>query len=281
MSAGSAEPRNLSAFLTRLQSEAYTGSVLVSGSPGGTIHVRKGLVVAVETPGSPSPEQMLLKSGRLDEASWTAAAAASAAQAPFDPSAATPEDSLAQELVRRGLVGAIELQVLCTAALFDGAFALSVNTPDTWEKSEARPIALTAIATEPARLAAETSRRIAQLTRMWRTPREISRARIRPGNTAVGRIRPRHTALLKAVNGRRTARDMAFALGRGLYPVMVDLASLHALGLVDHDTVAVPARPSTAPRTPEAKKHMPAQPTATALPKRAPGTHRPQTSNTP
>jgi hypothetical protein len=73
----------------------------------------------------------------------------------------------------------------------------------------------------------ETTRRLANAGR-WRAdlglaphtrPRPAARPPRIPTSTA-------HSALLAHVNGRRTCRDLAFTIGRGLYPVMTDLALL-------------------------------------------------------
>lgn len=52
--AGTEEPladsRNIPSLLTALQARARSCTVVVSGTPGGSIHVRDGLVVAMETP---------------------------------------------------------------------------------------------------------------------------------------------------------------------------------------------------------------------------------------
>ncbi|MFD5922935.1 hypothetical protein ACFVYP_40585 [Kitasatospora sp. NPDC058201] len=47
--------------------KGFTGSVAVSGAPGGTIQVEQGLITAVETPGAPSVESLHLKSRRVSE----------------------------------------------------------------------------------------------------------------------------------------------------------------------------------------------------------------------
>ena len=56
-----------------------SGVLEVTGEPGGTICFSGGGVVAVETPGAPSAEVILLRSGRIAEADWAAAFAAAAA----------------------------------------------------------------------------------------------------------------------------------------------------------------------------------------------------------
>ena len=67
------QPRNVPALLAKLLAEDFTGAVEVSGTPGGTIHLRRGLVIAVDTPNAPSVETLLIRSGRIDEESWAGA----------------------------------------------------------------------------------------------------------------------------------------------------------------------------------------------------------------
>ncbi|MDX3068799.1 hypothetical protein PV518_42795, partial [Streptomyces sp. ND04-05B] len=97
--------RNVPALLQALHQEGRTCTVRVSGSPGGTIHLRDGLIGAIETPGAPTATSALLSSGRIDDDAWLAACAA-------EPDA----DRLGPHLVAAGLIGAAELEVVCTAA---------------------------------------------------------------------------------------------------------------------------------------------------------------------
>jgi hypothetical protein len=232
--------RNVPALLLGLRAENYSGTVRVSGSPGGTIHMRNGLVAAVETPGAPSAESVLLKSGRVDDEAWLAVRATD-----------RKGDRFSAELVNRGFVGAAELEVICAAAAFDGAFAMALGPPGAWEVGDRTPTIVAEPGIEPRRLMEETSRRVALLSRLWGPPAELARARVRPVSPArppAGGI-PRHQDIIASVNGRRTARDVAFALGRGLYAVMLDLVRMEALGLVQGDRRVAPgSRPSTAPR---------------------------------
>lgn len=50
-------PRNVPALLLQLRESAYTGTVTVSGTPGGSIHLRDGLVCAVVTPAPRPPSR--------------------------------------------------------------------------------------------------------------------------------------------------------------------------------------------------------------------------------
>jgi hypothetical protein len=253
--------------------------VVLSGTPGGEIHLRDGLVVAVESPGAPNVEALLLRSGRLTEEAWAEVRAA-------DPT----HERLGRELVARGLIGPVELEITGLAALFDAAFALALTTTVEWEVTEARPVLHTGAAVAPERLVAETSRRI-RMPAM--EPGAMARfARTRPRVTAAARVpgagsppAPRLQDVLAATDGRRTPRDIAFALGRGLFAVMLDLRHLVGLGLVERPSTAPrPGRPSTAPRVPAAT--APASPGAPAsrtavLPRRVPGTSRPASPPTP
>ncbi|MEI5519991.1 hypothetical protein WB401_10540 [Streptomyces brasiliscabiei] len=259
--------RNVPALLQALHQEGFTGTVRVSGSPGGTIHLRGGLIGAIETPGAPTATSVLLASGCVDDDAWLAACAA-------EPDA----DRLDLHLSATGLIGAAELEVVCTAAVFDGAFAMALSPPGGWELAERRPTLLARPGVEPRPLAEETTRRMALLTRLWGPAGELARARParvvgRGAPESDGRLTRRHRDLVESANGRRTPRDIAFARGRGLYAVMLDLVRLESRRAVRWETRPAPeSRPSTAPRTPQG--HAAADeppPRAGPLPRRRPG----------
>ncbi|GLX94965.1 hypothetical protein [Herbidospora sp. NBRC 101105] len=200
----------------------------VMGSPGGIVHVRDGLVVAATTPASPGPESLLIRSGRVSEAAWNEAFTAGA-----------PDDRLAAELVGRGSVGEAGLEAVCLSAVFDAVFAMAMFGV---EDTQLEPVGdhdvppplpvVPGIARE--RLARETARRLA-ITEEWRelgiTPfiRPTAVQPIRPPTIAADRLR--HEILIKA-NGRRTPRDIAFALGQGLFVVLKEIAALVGEGLL-------------------------------------------------
>ncbi|RAG82089.1 MarR family transcriptional regulator, partial [Streptacidiphilus pinicola] len=101
-----------------------TGTLQVTGDPGGWLRLDGGRATGAESPGSPGAEALLLRSGRVLESAWVAAYQAGA-----------PHGRLAVELVRRGLVGAAELEAVCLMALFDAAFAIAAGTVEgcRWE----------------------------------------------------------------------------------------------------------------------------------------------------
>ncbi|GAA2631276.1 hypothetical protein [Streptomyces vastus] len=260
-------PRNVPALLLRLREESFSGTVRVSGLPGGSIHLRNGLVGAIETPGAPTVTSALLTSGRISDEDWLAACAA-------EPDA----DRLGGHLVAEGLTGAAELEVVCTAAVFDAAFAMALSPPGSWELSDRESALVAEPGVEPRQLTEETSRRMALLSRLWGPPGELTRVRPAPVAGAGPRgsdgwLARRHRDVLAGVNGRRTPRDIAFALGRGLYAVMLDLIRMEALNLVQWETrTTADGRPSTAPRVPQADTITAVRaPEAAPLPKRRPG----------
>ncbi|MFJ8111807.1 hypothetical protein [Streptomyces sp. NPDC096132] len=257
--------RNLPSLLFGLHEERRNCTVTVSGTPGGTIHVRDGLVVAMETPGAPGVEAILLKSGRLTEEAWTSVRATD-----------TTHEHLARELVARDLLGAGELEVVSLGSLFDAAFALSLNRLTDWEVGEPVPVLYAGTGVPPERLVAETTRRFGMLAQEPAAIARSARDRVRPTSAggpeeSAARLSPRHLELLSAVDGRRTPRDLAFTLGRGLFAVLLDLRHLLDLRLVEYATPAGAVRPSTAPRTPASDAPAASPVPATAgLPRRLP-----------
>ncbi|MDQ1036248.1 hypothetical protein QFZ75_002664 [Streptomyces sp. V3I8] len=262
------EARNLPALLQSLYDEGFSGTVRVSGSPGGTIHLRNGLIGAVETPGAPTATSVLLTPGRIDDGTWLAACAAE-----------PDTDRLGGYLVAAGLVGAAELEIVCTGAVFDGAFAMAMGPPGGWTLGDPEPTLLAGSGVEPRRLTEETTRRIARLAGPWKAPGELARVRPVPVPDAGLRrgLTDRHRSVLSTVNGRRTARDVAFTLGRGLYAVMLDLTRLEAQELVLWEAAgASGGRPSTAPRVLPGQDDASAAPAAVAAPPDAPAAPLPR-----
>jgi hypothetical protein len=73
-----------------------TGILRVTGDPGGAIHIAGGRVAAIETPGAPGPEVLLLRSHQVTESGWDETFAA----------AASSGGRMGAELVRREMAGA-------------------------------------------------------------------------------------------------------------------------------------------------------------------------------
>lgn len=248
--------------LRRRGQELFSGTLHVEGAQDGTVTLREGTVIAAATPAAPNLESILLRSGRIGEPDWTEAFAVAA-----------PEGRLPAELVQRGLLGTAGLEVLTQIATVDALFAMTLYgvracTARPYEPGDVEPPLPADPGLETERLTRELARRqtvaaywetlgLGVRTRPHRAPAadDGSAADAGPG------------AVLARVNGRRTARDIAFTLGRTLYSVMNDLALLsrHAKLLFDNPE---PAAPDPAP-TPGDHAH-------TALDESAPLPRRPR-----
>jgi hypothetical protein len=203
-----------------------SGALRITGDPGGTIHLADGLVTAVETVGTPGPEVLLLRSHRVTESGWDAAFAA----------AVTRGRPLSAELIAREMVGAGELEALLRSAMADAIFVLASGTADEYraEPGSSDGGLMLEPGAEAAGLLAEAARRIEVLASMP-FPAADSRARLA---AVPGAMRPdvqlgaEQDEILALADGRRTARDLAFALGRGVYATTLQLAEMHAAGLL-------------------------------------------------
>jgi hypothetical protein len=201
-----------------------TGVLCVVGEPGGTVRLADGMVVAVDTPGAPGPEVILLRSGRVPESGWAAAFNAAAADGP-----------MGAELVRRGLIGNGELEAVLRAVLADGMFALAGGHVDECRLEQAAVGCLLPLEppADPGWLLSEMSRRQHVLASMP-NPVAHDRDRVRRGPSAApgATLDTRQDEILALANGRRTARDMAFVLGCGVYALTLEFARMNDRGLL-------------------------------------------------
>ena len=228
-------PAALRQALTDCAATGLSGVLRVSGEPGGTIHLAGGMIVAVETPGAPGPEVLLLRSHRVAESGWDAAFAATAAVG----------GRMSAELITRGLIGAGELEALLRIAAADAMFALASGRVDECAAEPGRRSYLLPLepGANPGWMLGEAERRM----------RLLASLPFPPGNgrvaAALGAANPDtrfgegRDEILALADGRRTARDIAFALGRGVYATMLQLARMREAGLL----VSVPHR--AMPRT--------------------------------
>jgi hypothetical protein len=201
-----------------------SGALRVTGDPGGTIHLADGRVAGIETPGAPGPEVLLLRSGRVSESAWDEAFAAAAAAG----------RGMGAELVRRKLLGSGELEVLLWTAVADAMFVLASGTVDEY-RAEPGPVDFV-LPLEPGAeadwLLAETSRRLQVLASL---PARHDRDRIVAVSGAERSqvmLGPGQGEILALADGRRTPRDLAFALGRGVYGTLLQLARMQETGLL-------------------------------------------------
>jgi hypothetical protein len=229
---GPADP--LREALSACAAAGMTGVLRFTGDPGGAVHIADGLVAAIETPGAPGPEVLLLRSHRVSESGWDEAFAAAAAA----------RSRMGDELIRREMTGAGELEWLLRTALADGMFAMAGGTVDEYraEPGQVDFVLPLQPGAEPDSLLAETSRRIGVLAA---GPAANGRDRVVAAAGAVPpgvRLGEGQDEILALADGRRTARDIAFALGRGVYATTLQLARMQQAGLL----VAVSSRAADA-----------------------------------
>jgi hypothetical protein len=222
--AGPAGP--LGTALADCAAAGFTGVLHVIGAPGGTIYFTRGGVAAIETPWSPSAEVMLLRSGRIREPDWEAAYAA----------AAVARGDMRIELLSRGLIGSGELEALLRTTLADATFALAAGFVDTC-RAEATTLEHV-LGLEPAAdagwVVAEARRRM-QVLASFPDPPLGARERVMaaPGALRAATLRGGgRDEILALADGRRTARDLAFSLGHGLYTTLLNIARMRAEGLL-------------------------------------------------
>ena len=145
----------LAGALTGRGTARATGTLHVMGNPGGRIHLRDGGIVAVESAGSPGPDALLLRSGRISESDWTTALSVGAELR-----------SHQAELVARGCIGSTALQVIAMMAAHDAAFTLVAGDIERCVlTADALDVAIPMnVPVEPVRLLQETSRRLSALS---------------------------------------------------------------------------------------------------------------------
>jgi hypothetical protein len=223
MGAGQDVPGQLREAFAVCAAAGMSGVLQVTGDPGGAVLFDSGRVTAIHTPGAPSPEVLLLRSGRVSESEWNAAFAVVAA-------AGVP---MSAELIRRQVVGAGELEALLLAALADAIFVMASGTVEECRSEPRLPDCDLALepGAEAAWLLAEASRRIRVLTALpsgtdcW----------IMAASSAAGpgvRLGGGQDEILALADGRRTARDIAFVLGRGVYATMLQMDRMWRAGLL-------------------------------------------------
>ncbi|MFE2302040.1 MarR family transcriptional regulator [Streptomyces sp. NPDC059445] len=216
----------LSHALSECQNTRATGKLRVSGKPGGVFHLRDGAVVAVESPGAPGAEARLLRSGRVSGEQWAELLRESGGTR-------WPEAGL----IAHGYAGAAQLRVVCMMAMQDAAFAVVAGDVEACDPLDAafEPYAPVALGEAPGRLLQDAARKLAAVAAL---PRPVRPDRERPVPAAVPdeireQLPPPHKELLAQADGRRTARDIAFATGLGAYTVTVGMARMLGEGLLE------------------------------------------------
>ncbi|HEY1625658.1 MAG TPA: hypothetical protein VGG16_17845 [Streptosporangiaceae bacterium] len=107
----------LSRALTERAASGLRGVLEVIGQPGGAIHLAGGAVTAIQTPGAPSAEVILLRSGLLTKANWDDALTAALRAGVW----------VGGELVARDIIGAGELEASLRTSIADAMFVLATG----------------------------------------------------------------------------------------------------------------------------------------------------------
>ena len=130
--------RPLAEALGQCSSGRFTGVLQVIGQPGGTVHLREGLVLSVDSPGAPGPATLLLRSGRMDENEWSELAAS---------------------------VGTAQLHVIRLMATHDAVFAMAAGQVAQFQThiGYPPPPGIAEPGEEPERLLREAWRRLSAL----------------------------------------------------------------------------------------------------------------------
>ncbi|TQK52154.1 hypothetical protein FBY35_2581 [Streptomyces sp. SLBN-118] len=253
----------LSLALAQCRAAGSTMVLRVCGRPGGVFHLRQGSVVAVESPGAPGIQTLLLRSGRISEADW-------ADLVPAGMDARRP----GAELVARGQIGAAELQVVSAMALQDAVFAvIAGDMGECIADPESGPLVPVGPGEDPLRLLDNAVRKLAALAAL---PHPVlpDRERVVAGRGVDGPaedLAPHRKEILFLADGRRTPRDIAFMIGRGVYHVTVEISRMLGEGLLERATrsaptgvprvlaaqAPVPRRPATAPDGADATGDLP------------------------
>ncbi|MFR9795320.1 MarR family transcriptional regulator [Streptomyces sp. MS06] len=259
----------LSRALAGCAREGFSGALRVNGSPGGTFHLRSGLVVAVESPGAPSPQALLLRSGRITGEQWERLVDESRG-------ARWP----AEALIAHGYAGTAQLGLVCVMALQDAAFAVVAGRIGGCERvAHSKPLAPVALGEPPQRVLGDAARKVLAVTELPH-PVRPDRERPVPGSQASvsSRLSTLRNELLDHADGRRSARDLAFCVGRGLYPVTVEIGWMLGEGLLRCTGAPAPVPVllpadgrGVQPREPTPDPLRQPLPAPAALPRRRPG----------
>lgn len=240
MDTGGAPGSRLGDTLREYAAARFSGVLRVAGRPGGTLYLVDGGIAGCETPGAPSLEVILLRSRRITEGDWEAAFSR----------AAVSGRPMTAELVQGGLLGAGEAEALLRTALADAVFAVVSGQVDSW--AEEPPADCLLPLTPAARsgwLLAEATRRNQALA-SFAGPAINARDRVTATRGEAPAARdpgPGQGEILMLADGRRTVRDVAFTLGRGVYGTMMELARMRAANLV---TIGVYGAESASPDRP-------------------------------
>ncbi|WP_328538379.1 transcriptional regulator [Streptomyces sp. NBC_00344] len=220
-------PATVSPMLVRLAGERATGALL---RDRGTLYLVDGQVVHAESPAAPGIDILLTATGRLRPEGWQQAVDRAGAHG-----------FVGRFLVESGQVAGGELEICHLGALHDAAFfALAPSSGPTRFRygvahwiGPVHPVSAEVVEREAAR-------RRDLLDRLWPYPdvdnAPVVRTRRRPDTTVTARQR----AVLALADGAMTPQDIARALGRPAFHILIDIRRLAAAGAVETPRAPVP-----------------------------------------
>jgi hypothetical protein len=217
-------------MLTQIATAQQSGSLIVAGAPGGSLHLVDGHVTYAESPSAPGVGELLTASGRLAARTWETALEAGSA-----------DGSVGRLLVEQGHLTQGELELCVLGAIYDAAYFVLQPASAPVEFVEHAPHWLgTVIKVDAAAVGREARRRARLLDEIFPHP-ELDRAPVTPiPRPPVERVAltSLQWELLMHADGQRTPADLAQLLGRAGYATIQELRRLGAQGLLE-----LPSRP--------------------------------------
>jgi hypothetical protein len=218
----------------QLATEARTGVLQIVGEPGGLIYLADGRIVHAESPATPGVEVAVLRTILADETAWEEALASLQARAGRKAALAA-----ARQAVTRGAVPAVRLDAALQSAAADALLAMlggyGVTVTRTRFVTGQRPwIGLGRPRTADEALA-ETTRRLRLLHAVGQRVRpddDIVRSAIAGPDAAPVRLSPQQWDLVRLCPDRRTPRNLAWTVGRGVLATTIEVCGLIELGVL-------------------------------------------------
>ena len=209
-----------------------TGALRLLDQPGGAVYLVDGRISYAECPTACGTDRLLTASGRLSGDAWRAALAAG-----------RPTRRVGAALLEAGLLAPAELEALVLAGLYGAAYFLFDEPAPVHFEVGTRHVLGPIVALELRTVQAELDRRRRLLREAW-PDESIDTAVVVPA-----RRLPGHQVALTALqweivanaDRRRTAVDLARALGRDTFAMLLAARRLARVGLVE------PGRPGTLP----------------------------------
>ncbi len=223
-------------MLTEIAADRRTGSLVVDGTPGGTLHLVDGQMTYAESPASPGVGELLTASGRLAARTWEAAL-----------EAGSGGQAVGRLLVEQGHLTQGELELCVLGAVYDAAYFLlqPASTQVTFVQDAPHWLGVV-IRVDAAAVVREARRRARLLDEIFPHP-ELDTAPVTPvPRPPVERVAltSLQWELLMHADGQRTPADLAQLLGRAGYATVQELRRLGRQGLLELPPAAKAPRES-------------------------------------